>query len=203
MFEEKIAGIILAGGKSKRMQKNKAFLQVGNLSIIERIKRELQEVCAELLIVTNSPEDYTQFGIRIVVDIIPKQGPLSGIHAGLVNSSYDYNLVVACDMPFVSHTLATYLFKLAPGFDAVIPLIKGLPQPLFAVYSKTCINPIENCLKAKIRKMRDFYQYINALWVDEERLRGLVNLEEVFLNVNTPQDWEEAKNKVEQKGIKT
>jgi len=196
-----ITGIILAGGKSSRMQKNKAFLTVGNLQIIERIRKELREVCSDLMIVTNSPEEYVDLGIKTVVDIIPRQGPLSGVHAGLVNSKHNYNLVVACDMPFISKQLAKYIIERASGYDAIVPRINGLPQPLFAVYSKACIGPIEQCLNSETRKMTAFYHQINICWIDEMFIRELElgNPNTIFLNVNTPQDWEGAEELVQQK----
>jgi len=185
-------GIILAGGKSSRMKKNKAFLKVGQLRIIERILIELKEAGLDPLIVTNSPEEYTHLGVPVIVDLIPRQGPLSGMHAGLVTSKYNYNLVVACDMPFIHRVLAEYLLAKAAGFDAVVPQIDGLAQPLFAVYSKNCIQPIERCLNSNIRKTTAFYPDINILMVNEEIVRSLVDPEKVFYNVNTPEDWQEA-----------
>ncbi|NLK52745.1 MAG: molybdenum cofactor guanylyltransferase [Syntrophomonadaceae bacterium] len=196
MAKIKATGIILAGGQSSRMRKNKAFLPVGNLPIIERVLKELQEVCQELIIITNTPEEYQHLGVPVAVDLIPRKGPLSGVHAGLVFSKYYYNLVVACDMPFIHPKLATFLLTQTPGFDAVIPRIQGQPQPLFAVYSKACIKPIERRLHSEKRRTTDLYQEIKVLWVEEEVIRLIVDPEIVFCNVNTPQEWDRVNTRI-------
>jgi molybdopterin-guanine dinucleotide biosynthesis protein A len=193
-------GIILAGGLSSRMQQNKAFIKVGNQQIIKRIQKELQTVCTDLMIVTNTPEEYLNLGIPTVVDIIPRKGPLSGVHAGLVNSKDYYNLVVACDMPFISQRLAEYLLERVPGYAAAVARIGGRPQPLFAVYSKACIEPIEQFLHADRRSITRFVEeQKNLLWVEEASVEALAlgNPNTLFLNVNTPQDWAEAQDLVQ------
>ncbi len=193
-------GIILSGGLSSRMQQNKAFLEVGNQQIIKRIQKELQAVCTDLLIVTNSPEEYLGLGIPTVVDIIPRKGPLSGVHAGLVNSKHYYNLVTACDMPFVSKRLAEYLLERVPGYDAAVARIGGRPQPLFAVYSKACIEPIEQFLHSNRRSITAFVEeQKNLLWIEEAWVEALGDPNTLFLNVNTPQDWAGAQDLVQLK----
>jgi molybdopterin-guanine dinucleotide biosynthesis protein A len=197
MIRVETTGIILAGGQSSRMQKNKAFLKVGNLQIIERIQKELQEVCSELMVVTNTPEEYISLGITTVVDLIPHKGPLSGIHAGLLISKSIYNLVVACDMPFISQNLAKYMMEIAPGYDAVVPRFNGMSQPLFAVYSKSCIEPIEYYLNLERRSLTKFLPYIKVCWIEEACIRKIGNPDALFLNVNTPQDLEGAMEFIE------
>lgn len=185
-------GIILAGGLSSRMQQNKAFITVGNQQIIKRVQKELEAVCSDLMIVTNTPEDYLSLGIPTVVDIIPRKGPLSGVHAGLVNSKHYYNLVVACDMPFISKRLAEYLLERVPGYAAAVARIGGRPQPLFAVYSKACLEPIEQFLNSDRRSITKFVEeQKNLLWIEEQCVEALVlgDPNTLFLNVNTPQDW--------------
>ncbi len=190
-------GIILAGGLSSRMQQNKAFLKVGDQQIIKRIQKELQAVCSDLMVVTNSPEEYLSLGIPTVVDIIHRKGPLSGVHAGLVNSKHYYNLVVACDMPFISKRLAEYFLERVPGYAAAVARIGGRPQPLFAVYSKACIEPIEQFLQADRRSITAFVEeQKNLLWVEEACVEALAlgDTNTLFLNVNTPKDWAGAQN---------
>lgn len=185
-------GIILAGGLSSRMQQNKAFITVGNQQIIKRVQKELEAVCSDLMIVTNTPEDYLSLGIPTVVDIIPRKGPLSGVHAGLVNSKHYYNLVVACDMPFISKRLAEYLLERVPGYAAAVTRIGGRPQPLFAVYSKACLEPIEQFLNSDRRSITKFVEeQNNILWIEEQCVEALAlgDPNTLFLNVNTPQDW--------------
>src|SRR5690606_20588107 len=102
-------GIILAGGKSSRMGRNKALLDFHGQTVIETIANELQKIVNHLIIVTNNQEDYAFLQLPMVSDKWQGIGPLAGIHAGLSISKTEKNLVVACDMPFVSREIGSYL----------------------------------------------------------------------------------------------
>lgn len=188
--------IVLAGGKSHRMRRNKALLPIGKMAMIERVIKQLRlisgEMIGEIIIATNSPAEYTQLGVTVLTDLIPEKGPLSGIHAGLKASRFDYNLVVACDMPFIDCHLAEYLIRKAKEVDAVVPCIKGLPQPLFAVYSRACYPVIEELLLCGIYKCTAFLPRVKVCYVEDEEMGNIVDLERVFFNVNTQKEWEQA-----------
>lgn len=181
--------IVLAGGQNRRINRPKAFLEVGGRRIIDRIVGELAPVCGEILVVTNTPEHYDGLGVKVVRDILPYRVPLAGLHAGLVHSGASYNLVVACDMPFVDGRLACWLLEQAPGFDAVVPTHHaGLVEPLCAVYGRTCIGPIERCLAGGRRRVVDFFPWIRVKYIREGELALLADPDRVFFNVNTPED---------------
>src|SRR3954453_3010010 len=119
----KAAAIILSGGKSSRMGTNKALLKINEKTNIERIADTLKLSFNDIILVTNHPEDYQFLGLKMVSDYYPDKGPLAGVHAGLLSSTYDTNFIVACDMPFVSGELAEVLVQKCGDYDAVIPVI--------------------------------------------------------------------------------
>ena len=188
--------IVLSGGKSSRMGKNKAFLEVGSKRILDHIVDTLQTLIPteNIILVTNSPQDYAYLRIKTVTDLIAGLGPLSGIHAGLYYTEKYYNLVVACDMPFISVELAQILFEEAAGFDVAVPKIEEKLHPLFAVYAKNCLKPIEKALKKGIYQVAAVYPELKVNYVNLQDLSlGEVDLEKVLVNVNTPEDLEKAK----------
>lgn len=182
--------IILAGGFSSRMNKNnKALLKMGGKSLIEIILNQVG-VFEEILIVSNTPEDYAALGVRTVTDIIPQMGPLSGIHSGLTHANNEYSVVVPCDMPFISSQLLLYLAGQAEGYDAVVPKFEDKYQPLCSVYSKTCIDPIRFCLENDLRKITRFYSMIRIKEIPESELRDLGDPHTFFRNINDPLEYE-------------
>jgi len=193
------SGIILAGGKNSRMGANKALLTIGNSTFIQGTVHSLRQFCTEVIVVTNEPDRYQGLGVKVTEDIIPNKGPLSGVHAGLTVSANFHNFVVACDMPFLDWTLGKYMVDKINGLDVLIPRSGEYLQPLHAVYSKNCIRPIEKCLKQEkcitqdILKVIAFYPEVKVGYLDEEDIRGLANLEQVFFNVNTPEDLKKAR----------
>lgn len=190
-------GIILAGGKNSRMGKNKAFLRVGNQRIIDRTVAQLQQCCNQIVIVSNEPEKYTYLGVEVVTDIIPGLGPLSGMHAGLQAADNEYSLVTACDMPFMDPQIGKKLLDEAEGYDVVVPRIGDHLEPLFAVYARTCVEPIEECLRNSVSKIIAFYPRVKVKYVDGSAYQG-IKLNRVFMNVNTPEELEQARSIIQQ-----
>jgi len=184
---------VLAGGQSVRMGKDKALLDIAGRKLLARVIEELDGCFAEVLIVTRGKRRYDGFPARLVADLIPGRGPLSGIHAALSYARYPYTMVVACDMPFVSRNLARLLLSEAEGYDAVIPLFRSRPEPLFAVYHKNCLEPVERCLQEGRLRAVDFHPYVRVKYVPETLFQSSALPEEVFFNVNYPEDLARAR----------
>ena len=142
------SGIILAGGNSSRMGRDKSLLKYNHQTLIELTVKELQKVVEDIIIASNHTSKYNIPGITEVPDLYPGTGPLAGMHSGLQHIKHRYAFIVSCDMPLFSADLAKYLLELSPGYDVVVPNINGYQEPLCAVYSKKCIDIIEGCLKA-------------------------------------------------------
>jgi molybdenum cofactor guanylyltransferase len=188
-------GIILSGGKSSRMGTNKALLKINQKPNIERIKHELENLVDELILVSNEPEQYQFLNITTVTDDFPGRGPLAGIHAGLKASSYQKNLVVACDMPFISAKLGRILLEQSKDFDAVIPIVNGRQQMLFAVYQKGILPEIEKCIIGDNVAIKHVLDSFNVRYIEENELKEYCsgNLELIFFNMNYPDEYEHAK----------
>jgi molybdenum cofactor guanylyltransferase len=195
----KAGAIILSGGKSSRMGKNKALLPFNDKTNIERIRDELQSLFDDIILVTNDPESYEFLNLKSVSDEFPGKGPLAGIHAGLMASDYEENIVVACDMPFVSAELASTLVQNLKHYDAIIPVIGGKQHPLFAAYQKRIVPEIESCLKEDRLRVIHVLDKLNVRYLEENDLQVYSDgsLEEIFFNMNVPEEYEEAKQRVE------
>ncbi|MDK2821402.1 MAG: molybdenum cofactor guanylyltransferase [Clostridia bacterium] len=205
---KKRAAIVLTGGKSSRMGTNKALLSIGQEPMLKSIVDRLKPLFSEVIVATNDPELYENLEVYTVKDIIPGKGPLSGIHAGLINSPYWYNFVVACDMPFLVPEFIEFLFKQAGGYDVVVPyrgihLGRKYLEPLHAVYSKGCINAIEECLKKGEYQAYAFYSQVKVKYLDVNKLSGSINLNKSLFNVNTPKDLEKARRLVQDESENT
>jgi len=186
-------GVVLAGGKSKRMGYDKAFLEVGEVAMIKQVASELKKVCNEVLIAGGIKEQGELLGLQVIPDRIPGRGPLSGIHAALGAAKNPKCLVTACDMPFVTAALARFMITQADGYDVAVPTHGIHLQPLFAVYDRNCEGPIEQSLLNNIRKVVDFYPLVRVNYVNEKYLRAIADIDFAFFNVNTPDDLKKAR----------
>jgi len=185
------SGIILSGGLNTRMGgKDKAFLSVGNKTIMDRLYNTLQGLFDEVLLVTNNPLQYISWDLTIVTDLFPIRSPLTGIHAGLFHASAPHAFITACDTPFLKKKLIMALLEeVEPKWDVVIPVTEEGNQPLCAIYSKRCIKPIERQLKNEEPKIVKFFPRVNVKEIPEARLRSADPHLVSFLNINTPEDF--------------
>lgn len=187
---ENVTGIILAGGKSSRMGKDKAFIIFGGKPLVEIIVDKLSGIFYDLMIVTNKPNLYDKYGIETQTDIKGNCGPLGGIYTGLVYSKNKYSFVIACDTPFLNQDLIKFMSTKIAGHDVVIPYYSNQLEPLYAFYSKTCIKPIKNQLQKNSFKVRDFFQHIKTRIVTEEEIVNLDPQGSCFININTSEDYQ-------------
>ena len=194
-----VSGIVLAGGQSSRLGADKSFINVNGQSLIEHIVTKLTRLSDDVIIVTNSPDEYDHLEARLVGDIYPGKGALGGIYSGLRAAANAYSLVVACDMPFLDLNLLRYMIILAREHDVVIPRIRGLTEPLHAIYSKNCLEPIDRLLARGGLKIIDFFSEVRVRYVEESEVDIFDPQHLSFFNVNTPNDLEEMK-KLARKG---
>jgi molybdenum cofactor guanylyltransferase len=183
-----ITGIILSGGKSTRMGTNKAFIEIDGIPIIERIYRLFKQCFQEILIISDQRELFANLEVTVHGDLIPDQGALGGLYTGLFFASFPYSFCVACDMPFLRRPLIEYLIKRIDGFEAVVPRTSDGLQPLHAVYSKACVEPMKRLMDQGRSKIIDFYPLAKVRFVGEDEFRLLDPGNQSFINVNTPED---------------
>jgi molybdopterin-guanine dinucleotide biosynthesis protein A len=186
--QDLISGIILSGGKSIRMGENKAFIEIEGVPIISRIYDLFKELFQEVIIVTNQTEFFRNFDSRICQDLIPNKGALGGLYTGIFFSSFRYSFCVACDMPFIKKSLVQYLIKNIQDEDVIVPRTKDGLQPLHAIYSKNCLDPIRRIIEEGKYKIIDFYKMVKVKIVEENNLLSLDPFRDSFINVNTPEE---------------
>ncbi|MGI6257450.1 MAG: molybdenum cofactor guanylyltransferase [Anaerovoracaceae bacterium] len=186
----KHSAIILSGGKNTRMDhKNKAFLPMGEDTLLGATLKKFS-IFDEVLIATNKPEEYRDVDARIVTDIIPHHGPLSGMHAGLHYASYDHCFIISCDMPFVPLPYIQYCLDLEKGYDVAVPFYKGFFEPTCAMYTKNTLPAIEKALRDHVRMPIKIYPELNVRLIQEDELRALGNMDKMFVNINTVKEYE-------------
>lgn len=190
------SGVALAGGMSRRLGRNKAIEKIGGERLIERVVNSLSQVSSETIVVA-ADEARAQAldlpdGVRTAADIYPGHGSLGGIFTGLNAAQGDYGIVVACDMPFLNTGLLRFMADLAPDFDVVVPRLNGRPEPLHAIYSKSCLEPIESRLKRQDLKIALFFEEVRVAYVDEEDIDLFDPARLSFFNVNTQEDLDRA-----------
>jgi molybdenum cofactor guanylyltransferase len=187
-----MTGIVLAGGENRRMGVDKAFLPVAGMLMIEHVLRALRKSVEHIIIVTNSPRAYASYDAVVITDACDKRGPLTGIYSGLLHSRDEYNVVVACDMPFLNSRLLSYMTGLAGEYDAVLPKIGDFIEPLHAVYRRGLLQVIEDHFKRDQRKIRGILAGLRVRHVTEKEIDRFDPLRRSFINLNTPEEYKEA-----------
>jgi molybdopterin-guanine dinucleotide biosynthesis protein A len=150
--EKIITVIILAGGKSSRMKEEKGLVIFREKMLIEYVIESVKKITGKIIIITANPA-YRQFGYPCFEDELKEKGPLGGIYTGLLHSTTQKNLVVGCDMPFLSEKLLNSLINHCGKEDVLLSEHRGLPEPLCSVYDKSCTAhflPLLNLNKLKI-----------------------------------------------------
>jgi molybdopterin-guanine dinucleotide biosynthesis protein A len=180
------AGFVLAGGRSSRMRQDKALLTLGGEPLVKRGVRKLSKVCGEVAIAGGS-EELTQFG-RVIHDESAGCGPLGGIVAALDQSSFEWNLFLAVDAPFVPVPVLRELFFMTAGFPGVCVMARtqGVMQPLCAVYSRNALAVLRQELAAgrwKVTRAIEAAGPVKVMDFDDASW---------FANLNTPEEFAEA-----------
>jgi molybdenum cofactor guanylyltransferase len=192
-----VTGVILAGGKSRRMGRDKAFLPFGKGLLIERVIEVILQVTADVLLITNTPQAYRRFGLPMCSDVIPEAGSLGGIYTGLVSAKTPYSLCLACDMPFVKPEFLRFVVETAAEADVVIPRNAEDFQPLCAVYSQVCREPIRQKIEAGRLKITGFFDQVRVRVIEGEQLSRFDPHDAMFFNANTPEEYAEAQRMLE------
>jgi molybdopterin-guanine dinucleotide biosynthesis protein A len=181
-----VIGAILAGGESRRMGRDKAFLPFGRTTVVERVAARLREACADVFVVANNPEPYEALGLRTVPDALPERRSLVGIYTA-VRHAGGPAFVCGCDMPFLCAALVRYMGDLARSADVVIPRVRDY-EPLHAVYTPACLEPITRVLASGGRNA-DLLRDVRTRVVDSDELRRFDPDLRSLVNLNTPDEY--------------
>ncbi len=190
--------IVLAGGKSSRFGTNKVLQVFGTQNLLQHVLIRVNCLASAITIVSaDEPDDLDvrDFpNMKVTRDIYPDKGPMGGIHAGLLASSYDYNLVIASDMPFLNQALLKHMIGLSAEFDLVIPRPGNFVEPLHAVYSRRCLVPIEVLIKQDNLSMLQLLPLVRTGYIEAEDVRRFDPQCLSFFNVNTKSDLVRARS---------
>ena len=185
-----VTGVILAGGVSRRMGRNKALMKIGNQALIERVYATMAALFPDIIIVTNTPELYEFLPCRKIADIYPGAGSIAGLHAGLSASSTERVFVAACDMPFLNPELIHLLFYNCKDYDAVVPLNStGLLEPLHAFYAKSVLHATQQAIERGDKSILNLLDTLRTKIIASDLFKVISGAEESFRNLNTPDDF--------------
>ena len=189
-----VTGVILAGGASLRMGSNKALLPHRGGRFIESIYRELQLIFPEVIVVTNSPEQYRFLPCPKVPDLFAGMGALAGLHAGLARSSNPAIFAVACDMPHLDRRLIRHIVERGAGYDLVLPNGAGGREPLHACYRQTCLPAMERSLQGGERRIVSILPQLKVRELSAAEVARFDPRFASFSNINTPQEYFELRS---------
>ncbi len=179
---QKITGIVLSGGKSSRMGSEKGLCLLHNKPLVEYAIDVLKKICDPIIIGANL-EDYLEFGLPVIRDEIKDIGPIAGIYSCLKTSKSEHNFVLSCDMPLISQELVQYIVSMAKGYDAVIPMFNGFPEPLCAYYNSSSIKKFATSIEKGIYKIQITAKALNTNFLTIDTSLPFYH-KDMFLNVN-------------------
>ncbi len=188
-MEARASGVILAGGASRRMGRDKALLDLGGRPLIGVVTERVREVANEVIICADDMARYAPFADRCVPDVYTGVGTLGGLHAGLGAAANELSIVVGCDMPFIRPVVLSWFVAAAPGFDLVILRHPDGLEPLHAVYHKRCLPAIEASIAAGERRADGFHNGLRVRYVSPDEIAALDPGRCSFRNLNTPAEW--------------
>jgi molybdopterin-guanine dinucleotide biosynthesis protein A len=199
-----VAAFILAGGASSRMGRDKGLLDFGGAPLVLHTARLLKLITAQVTVV-GSPHRYSALGLQPISDECdarsqgepsePRRGPLAGISAALAATQLPWNLIVACDLPYLSAEWLDWLLSrvLRSHGEAIIPKTERGIEPLVAVYRRECVAPISAALARGVRKVSDAIAELRVDFVYPREWRRIDPSGVILRNMNEPGDYEEAK----------
>lgn len=169
---EPLDGVVLAGGRSRRLGVDKATLAFGRRPLLQVVVERLGLVCREVVVARGEEtRGRARLEARFVPDLFAGgQGPLAGLHAGLKAAETDFALVVACDMPFLNPDLLAHMASLPRRYQALVPWVGGRWHPLHAIYARSCLPIIEDLLDQGRRSLRGFLAHLDVLPLMEEEV---------------------------------
>jgi molybdopterin-guanine dinucleotide biosynthesis protein A len=184
----KVSAAVMAGGKSRRMGRDKAWLDLGDgRPIVQHVIDVLREVADEVFLVAND-ERFATLGLRVVPDRFPEGGALGAIATGVGAAAHDRVLVAACDMPFLRAEVFRLLVERSEGYDAVVPRIGTDLETFHALYAKACLPAMERALSQGRLRVISFFDDVRILELGEDELRRVDPELRSFTNVNTPEE---------------
>ena len=191
-----ITAVVLAGGMSRRLGRNKAVELFDGETLIHRAIGRMRKVAGNIMVVANDEERVAELNlpddVTATIDEYPGKGPLAGIYTGLNASTTEWAVFCACDMPFLNPRIYHALLSNRDKHDAVVPIVDGRPEPVHAAYSRACLVPIRDKLATDDLKIAGFFQDVSVRYFSEDDVRAIDPDLLSFFNINTQHDLETA-----------
>lgn len=189
--------VVQAGGESRRMGSDKGLMPFLGQALIQRVIDRLAPLADEVLVTTNHPEEYRFLNLPLFADLEPGRGALGGLYTALQAASHSYVAVVACDMPFASPKLFSYLSQVLQdqAMDVVIPSSQAGLEPLHAVYRRaTCLPAVQAAIQNNAWKLISWFPEVKVHVVPSAQITRVDPHDSIFLNINTPAELLLAEN---------
>lgn len=186
-----MTGIILAGGQSRRMGRDKGLIPLNGQPMIYYPLKQMKELCNEILISSNS-KSYDFLGFKVIPDLYPGTGPMGGILSCLVQSSNEINLVIGCDMPLVTAEIFRHLIRLMGTAQICVPWHgDDHYEPISGVYSKSLADEMKSFMEKKSFKLPDFFKITLFRALPVKEIYPPLH-DNYFFNINSPSDLKKA-----------
>jgi len=194
--ETEVTGIILAGGKSRRMGEDKRYLVLGEQTLLERGLEVLHSIFQEALVVIAQDSPPLGIDARVVRDLVPECGSLGGLYSGLMQATTPWVFVVACDMPFLNQAVIAQFTSRRATADIVMAKLDARLHPMHALYGKQCLPVLEQMIQARQLKIQAMVSQssLRVRYVTEADLLTIDPFGRSFYNVNTLADLEVARS---------
>ena len=177
---------------STRYGTDKALAKIHGIPLVERVVRVMAAIFRQVILITNTPEQYRFLNLPMHEDLVKGIGPLGGIYTGLKRMEGGAGFVAACDMPFLNPNLVRHMVAIREDFDAVVPKMDWKIEALHALYSKNCLPAIEKLIDSHQYQVFKFFSQIDVCYIDEAEIRVHDPDLRSFYNVNDPQEWQDA-----------
>jgi len=191
------SAIVLAGGRSSRMGRDKAMMPIGGSPLIVRLVTMLAPRFADIVVVAAPSQPLPALAARVIRDEVEYQGPLAGLARGLREIREDVAFAASCDSVALNPALVDFLLEQIPGYDAVLPIWRGRPQPLHAVYRRSALAPLEDLVARGQLRLMDLFERIHTNRVVDDEIRRFDPEGSSLTSVNTPGEYAEALRRLE------
>lgn len=191
---ERLDGVVLAGGRSRRLGLDKALVRFGGVPLLRIVVERVAQVCREVVVAVDRPNRYEGLALpaRLVADESPGLGPLSGLQVGLRTCRTEHVLVAACDLPFLNVELLRHMARLPRSYQALVPWRDGRWQPLHAIYARSCLEAVD-AMAAGGGSMQELLGRLNVRRLDEEEMDRLDPDGLSLVNLNERSDLDRAR----------
>ncbi|WP_457625468.1 molybdenum cofactor guanylyltransferase [Persephonella sp.] len=196
----KISAILLAGGQSKRMGRDKAFLEIGGKTFLRIIAEKLSVYCSRIVISGNKEEDLYLSQLKeinaeiiFVKDKHPYAGPLNGIISCKEYIKHEYVFIATCDTPFLNQELIPFFYRRINGYDAVIPSVNEKLQFLNTLYTRKSVEVGRSLYEKGIRSLYKWIESLNIKKIEENKIKTIDKDALTYWSINTPEDYDRIK----------